>query len=57
MQLSLPLMAEHQTNLTNLQGNRMVNFITGANGINKMNKSGLDKMFQEAKEYYESFTR
>ena len=65
LQFSLPMMAEYQTNLTNLKDNWMVNFITGAKDIDtdwdayieEMNKSGLDKMFQEAKEYYESSTK
>ena len=65
LQFSLPLMAEYQTNLTNLKDNWMVNFITGAKDIDadwdayikEMNASGLDKMFEEAKAYYESSTK
>ncbi len=65
LQFSLPMMAEYQSNLTKLKDNWMVNFITGDKDIDKdwdayikeMNKSGLDKMFQEAKEYYESSTK
>ena len=55
-------MAEYQTNLTNIKDNWMVNFITGAKDIDtdwdayikEMNASGLDKMFEEAKAYYEA---
>ena len=65
LQFSLPLMAEYQTNLTALKDNWMVNFITGAKDIDadwdayikEMNASGLDKMFEEAKAYYESSTK
>lgn len=62
MQFSLPLMAEYQTNLTNLKDNWMVSFITGAKDIDadwdayiaEMNASGLDKMVEEARDYYAS---
>lgn len=62
LQFSLPLMAEYQTNLTNLKDNWMVQFITGAKDIDadwdaylqEMNASGLSEMFEEAKAYYES---
>lgn len=62
MQFSLPLMAEYQTNLTNLKDNWMVNFITGAKDIDadwdayiaEMNQSGLEQMVEEAREYYAS---
>ena len=60
MQFSLPIMAEYQTNLTNLKDNWMVNFITGNKDIDadweayiaEMNASGLEAMVQEARDYY-----
>ena len=60
MQFSLPIMAEYQTNLTNLKDNWMVNFITGDKDIDadwdayiaEMNASGLEAMVQEARDYY-----
>lgn len=62
LQFSLPLMAEYQANLTNLKDNWMVQFITGKKDIEadwdaylqEMNASGLNEMFNEAKEYFES---
>ena len=55
-------MAEYQANLTNLKDNWMVQFITGKKDIEadwdaylqEMNASGLNDMFNEAKEYFES---
>ena len=56
------MMAEYQTNLTNLKDNWMVQFITGKKDIEgdwdaylqEMNATGLEEMFNEAKAYYES---
>ena len=65
MQFSLPIMAEYQTNLTNLKDNWMVNFISGEKDIDadwdayiaEMNASGLEAMVQEARDYYAASTK
>lgn len=65
IQFSLPLMAEYQTNLTNLKDNWMVQFVTGKKDIvadwdsylKEMDASGLGLMFAEAKAYYENSTK
>ena len=65
MQFSLPIMAEYQTNLTNLKDNWMVNFISGEKDIAadwdayiaEMNASGLEAMVQEARDYYAASTK
>ena len=62
LQFSLPMMAEYQTNLTNLKDNWMVQFITGQKDIDgdwdaylkEMDASGLGLMFNEAKDYFDS---
>lgn len=62
LQFSLPMMAEYQTNLTNLKDNWMVQFITGQKDIDgdwdaylkEMDASGLSLMFNEAKDYFDS---
>jgi hypothetical protein len=56
------MMAEYQTNLTNLKDNWMVQFITGQKDIDgdwdaylkEMDASGLSLMFNEAKDYFDS---
>ena len=60
IQFSLPLMAEYQTNLTNLKDTWMIDFITGAKDVDadwdayiaEMNASGLEEMVQEARDWY-----
>ena len=60
IQLSLPMMAEYQTNLTNLKDTWMIDFITGAKDVDadwdayiaEMNASGLEEMVQEARDWY-----
>ena len=62
LQFSLPMMAEYQTNLTNLKDNWMVQFIRGDKDIEadwnaylqEMDATGLGQMFDEAKEYFDS---
>ena len=60
IQFSLPMMAEYQTNLTNLKDTWMIDFITGAKDVDadwdayiaEMNASGLEEMVQEARDWY-----
>ncbi len=62
IQFSLPLMAEYQTNLTNLKDNWMTQFIQGKKDIEAdwaeyladMDANGLGLMFNEAKDYFEA---
>ena len=65
VQFSLPLMAEYQTNLTNLKDTWMIDFITGAKDVDKdwdayikeMNASGLQEMVDEVRAWYASATK
>ena len=62
VQFSLPLMAEYQTNLTNLKDTWMIDFITGAKNVDtdwdayiaEMNASGLAEMLEEVRDWFAS---
>ncbi len=62
IQFSLPLMAQYQTNITNLKDNWMVQFIQGAKNIetdwqeylDDMAANGLTDMYNEALAYFEA---
>ena len=56
------LMAEYQTNLTNLKDTWMIDFITGAKNVDtdwdayiaEMNASGLAEMLEEVRDWFAS---
>ena len=62
VQFSLPAMAENQSNITHLKDTWMIDFITGAKDVDadwdayvaELNAAGLDKMVQEAVDWYAS---
>ena len=62
VKFSLPDMAENQSNITNLKYTWMIDFITGAKDVDadwdayvaELNAAGLDKMVQEAVDWYAS---